>query len=267
MISKEELVNLIEEGNNFKSCMSILGISSRKLKLLRKTYDLDVKRLPKISRIGNCLICQKEVEYISGREKDKIFCSKSCANTRNHSEETKTAIRNTLISICVRKDRFCPECGVSMKYKRKSTQSCGKRCARKIFTKTDKGKEHYLYIGKLSAMNSVKRSKNEILFYEMCSNHFKNVEHNNAIFNGWDADIIIHDIKTAVLWNGKWHYEYIRGSQSLLQIQNRDRIKLKEIENYGYTPYVIKDMGRYSVKKVENEFKIFIDTINLKYHQ
>ena len=27
-----------------------------------------------------------------------------------------------------------------------------------------------------------------------------------------------HDLKIAILWNGKWHYEYIRGNQSLLQI-------------------------------------------------
>ena len=28
-----------------------------------------------------------------------------------------------------------------------------------------------------------------------------------SIFNGWDADIILTDLKIAILWNGKWHYE------------------------------------------------------------
>lgn len=49
------------------------------------------------------------------------------------------------------------------------------------------------------------------------------------MFNGWDADIIIPNIKVAVLWNGKWHYEQIKKGHSVKQVQNRDKIKLKEI--------------------------------------
>ena len=45
------------------------------------------------------------------------------------------------------------------------------------------------------------------IFVSYVNNTSKNVKHNEAIFNGWDADVIIEDIKLAVLWNGKWHYE------------------------------------------------------------
>ena len=47
------------------------------------------------------------------------------------------------------------------------------------------------------------------------------------------------------------------------QVQNRDRIKIKEIEKYGYKPYVIKDMGRFSKEKVEMEFNTLIEHLNV----
>jgi hypothetical protein len=77
---------------------------------------------------------------------------------------------------------------------------------------------------------------------------------NEPIFNGWDADIIIEDYKIAVLWNGKWHYEKITKKHSVAQVQNRDKIKIKEIIKTGYTPYIIKDMGRENKEFVIEEF-------------
>lgn len=103
----------------------------------------------------------------------------------------------------------------------------------------------------------VKRSKNEIYFGELCSNYFKKVLLNECIFNGWDADVIIEDIKVAILWNGKWHYEKIMKKHSLEQVKNRDKIKINEIKKAGYTPYIIKDMGKHNKEFVENEFEKF----------
>src|SRR5690606_9403565 len=82
--------------------------------------------------------------------------------------------------------------------------------------------------GKASAQKINKRSKNEILFAQMCIDHFGAdfVRTNEAIFNGWDADIIIKNI--AVLWNGLWHYKIIRKGHNLAQVQNRDKIKEQE---------------------------------------
>ncbi len=79
-------------------------------------------------------------------------------------------------------------------------------------------------------------------------------ECNNSIFvdrNGgkWDADVIIHDHKIAVLWNGAWHFRKLREGHSVAQVQNRDRIKMAVIKANGYIPYVIEDEGLSSKEK------------------
>ena len=104
----------------------------------------------------------------------------------------------------------------------------------------------------------LRRSKNEIKFCKLCEEYFDNVKHNESIFNGWDADIIIEDIKFAVLWNGPWHYKQITKSHSVKQIQNRDKIKIKEIEECGWTPYIIKDMGKANKDFVKEKFDEFL---------
>lgn len=114
--------------------------------------------------------------------------------------------------------------------------------------------------GKKSAkmQAETRRSKNEILFAQLCEAHFKNVVCNQALFNGWDADVILLDEKIAVLWNGRWHYEQIAKGHSIAQVQNRDKIKVAEIERAGFTPYIIKDMGRHDPDFVQKEFEKFI---------
>ena len=118
--------------------------------------------------------------------------------------------------------------------------------------------------GQKSADARQSRSKNEMYFCELCEKHFNCVLHNIPMFNGWDADVIIEDVKIAVLWNGPWHYLTVMPNQksSLLQIQNRDKIKIVEIQRCGYTPYVIKDMGRFNKDFVEAEFQKFLQYIS-----
>ena len=114
--------------------------------------------------------------------------------------------------------------------------------------------------GKASAAKQAetRRSKNEIYFAELCKEKFENVETNKPIFNGWDADVILPDQKVAILWNGKWHYQKITAKHSVKQVQNRDKIKQKEIEKAGYKLYVVKDLGKYNKSFVEKEFKKFL---------
>lgn len=104
----------------------------------------------------------------------------------------------------------------------------------------------------------LRRSKNEIEFCKLCEEYFDNVKHNECIFNGWDADVIIEDIKFAVLWNGPWHYKQITKSHSVKQTQNRDKIKIKEIKESGWTPYIIKDMGKANKDFVKEKFDEFL---------
>ena len=89
----------------------------------------------------------------------------------------------------------------------------------------------------------------------MCKEKYNEVLSNETIFNGWDADIIITNYKIAVLWNGKWHYEKITKKNSVKQVKNRDKIKIREIKSCGYIPYIIKDMGRENRDFVRQEFK------------
>lgn len=106
----------------------------------------------------------------------------------------------------------------------------------------------------------VKRSKNEIHFYTLCKTLLPhlNITNNEPYFDKWDADIIIHDIKVAILWNGPWHYKKLTKMQKLDQVQSRDKIKLHIIELYGYTPYIIKDLGKENLRFVKESFIQFI---------
>ena len=102
-----------------------------------------------------------------------------------------------------------------------------------------------------------RRSKNEVMFAELCATRFE-IATNLQMFEGWDADVIIPVLKVAVLWNGPWHYKQISKRSSLLQIQNRDKLKLNAIIRCGYVPYIIKDMGKHNPVFVKDQFNIFI---------
>lgn len=106
-----------------------------------------------------------------------------------------------------------------------------------------------------------KRSYNEVYFASLCKKHFKNVLENEAIFNGWDSDIILEDFKLAIEWNGVWHYQELFPGYKLDEKVNRDKIKAKEIKDSGYSLYVIKDFGKYDKKFVEKQFEIFLKYI------
>lgn len=115
--------------------------------------------------------------------------------------------------------------------------------------------------GKISASIQRRRSKNEIYFSELCEKEFNKITNNDPIFasetGNWDADIIVHDYKVAVLWNGQWHYVKCNKKHSVAQVQARDKLKIRAIINNGYEPYIIKDMGKYNPKFVDGQFKIF----------
>lgn len=117
--------------------------------------------------------------------------------------------------------------------------------------------------GKTSAktQSEFRRSKNESMFFDLCQEKFQNVLSNASIFNGWDADVILQDEKIAILWNGKWHYSKITKKHSVAQVQNRDKIKRKEIVSAGFIPYVIKDMGKFKPKFVKDEFQKFLSFV------
>lgn len=228
-----------------------------------------------------CENCGKVMtEYFgSGR-----FCSRSCANSRIQTPEDKLKKRLSAIlsyrnnnKRCNKKDskkieadkidryaqnpKFCKCCGKRISYNDRHRTTCSKECEYKL--KADGGHKG----GRQSANLQVKRSKNEINFCEICEDYFgkENVIHNVPMFNGWDADIIITNLKIAILWNGPWHYRQVTKTHKLKQVQNRDMIKINEIKKCGFEPYIIKDMGKGKKSKVIDEFEKLKQYLNTRF--
>lgn len=154
----------------------------------------------------------------------------------------------------------CKFCREEFQPKYKSRQVCSKECLTNLW-KTNEYKEmakkNGEKVGRVSATKQSRRSKNEVYFAELCQQYFT-ITTNHPFFDGWDTDVIIHDDKIAVLWNGPWYYTQISKTQSLAQIQTKDKVKTSIINKYDYTPFVIKDIGKHNKKFVEQEFEIFM---------
>ena len=240
--------------NKVKSAFSSGASISRKRQSEKAKEKRKTSTQKWIDENHQCENCGKimTVFYGSGR-----FCSRSCANTRQHSDETKAKIGKNHRSVkrdiskniiyYERNPNRCTQCGKALSYNMRFRKTCSDECLHTL--RSELGK-------KLVALQNL-RSKNEIAFCELCEQYFgkENILHNASIFNGWDADIIIPHLKVAILWNGPWHYIEISKTQKLKQVQNRDRIKLREIINSGYRPYIIEDVKREK-NKVEKEFKL-----------
>ena len=179
-----------------------------------------------------CENCSKEHDgsYGSGR-----FCSKECAKSYSSKSLDNTnkklakcidcgtsifinkraSTKNCKCKICKNK-HTCIICGKEYVYIKgqNTVKFCSKECQQEYHNNKKKYlSEDAIYrlseAGKKSAnsQKDIRRSKNEIEFCKLCESKFDLVRHNESIFNGWDADILIYDIKLAILWNGKCHYE------------------------------------------------------------
>lgn len=163
------------------------------------------------------------------------YCSRACANSRTKSDQLKQLLSTKIAEMSRKlKPKYTKvsRCAICSKWFAGTTKTCSNLCRARRFSD----------IGKLNAAAVPRRSKDEIKLFQLCQSYFLNVDHNNPIFNGWDADIIIYDLKIAVLWNGPWHYKSMgHSNHSLLQVQTRDRIKQKEIEALGWKCLIFED--------------------------
>lgn len=265
----------------------------------KKANQIQIQKKNIIQRDLTCKKCGKHYtlmlsdrQYESG--KYSKFCSRSCANSRGkYSEERKEKIRQGVQrhlddigyvkKIKIRKQRpprksksqkspkpkiqkikittrICENCGKEFEESElgKKSKYCCKECMKQSrFKKLS-------IAGKKSAsiQRNERRSKNEKLLCDLCEQYFDKVGHNEPIFNGWDADVLIYDLKIAILWNGVWHYKKITKQHSVKQVQNRDKIKINEIKQSGWIPYIIKDEGKYNPGLVKEKFDEFIKYIN-----
>lgn len=156
---------------------------------------------------------------------------------------------------------FCVFCKKKFKQKQVGQILCDAECRKKA--EREKSKTgHYQRIGRkgglVSARVQVRRSKNEIYFAILCGKVFENVLTNEPIFDGWDTDVILPDLKIAISWNGIWHYKQVRSDHDVEQVQSRDALKNDLIIKKGYKHYTIKDLGGESKKFVMSEFEKFL---------
>lgn len=230
---------------------------------------------------SSCATTFTNLQRGSHSEETKNKISKTLKNTYKNkkvlivsneiSKEVLKRIKQTNSNRLIKKEYTCKVCNKKYFYTKgeNTTSFCSNECSfyykthRNEFL-TEEALKRISEGGRKSVVSQgdSKRSKNEIYFYELCNNMFDNVLNNKPFFNGWDADIIIEDYKIAVLWNGPWHYKKIKEKHSVEQVQNRDKIKILEIQKAGYTPYIIKDMGKYNKSFVEIEFQKFLEYIN-----
>lgn len=194
-----------------KQCeQQFLGIRNRKF-CSQKCARLFIST-NSVSRI--CYKCQVIFEAKIRSKRKNILCLRC------------RAIKNPYQS---KKQFFCIKCNIIVNYGRKYCDVCLKLSQRECGLKS------------VNLQKDKRRGTNEALFATKCINHFSVVTCNDPIFDGWDADVLIHDLKIAVLWNGPWHYRKLRQKHSLEQVQSRDKLKVSVITQKGWIPYIIKD--------------------------
>lgn len=263
-------IRMCDKNPNHEYYIQALKAGSKTMnrKVIQRQKDENAKDLAtRKERFFECEKCHKTYSIIlSDNEekryaKAKHFCSSKCSHSRILTEEQRKQI-----SLKLRKhtQKRCPICNSLFEEKGKYCSLKCKDAAHKIRYSSEEFIKQCKRAGKISAAKNKRRSRNEIEFSMLCEKHFKHVENNIPYFNGWDADVLIFDYKIAILWNGPWHYKEIfkTGQQTLKCIQNRDRIKIKEIKNAGWIPYTIKDMGKANKDKVKQEFSTFLDFLS-----
>ncbi len=212
----------------------------------------------------NCLNSVCNIRF-KPKYKDQIYHSHSCAATvinavrKPPSAETKQKLKNTLLANAKEQKRLrkiadvfrvsvrtlmlknavlawnqCSICYMlwSNGFIKSKKRTCSSECLHILRSRA----------GRKAASVRIKRSKDEIALFEMCHNYYQNVTHNEILFDGWDADIIIYDTKTAILWNGPWHYRQMEhNNHSLLQVKTRDKIKRDLFEANGWVVIAYED--------------------------
>lgn len=219
-----------------------------------------------------CENCKKPLSY---NRKNNKFCSNSCSAKFNNIKQSSLTKQKKSFKMSSNyfgmevSGEFCPVKIDNCKWckelfvKRNKEKYCSSKC-RSLFRKDLVSKlpqetkdKMRLRLLKGVASRCI-RSKDEISLYNLCYNEFQNVTHNTQIIDGWDADILLHDYKIAILWNGPWHYkEMPLSNHSLKQVQTRDKIKIKKFTEIGWQVLIYEDRY-FTVKQAFDTIKMVV---------
>ena len=168
-----------------------------------------------------------------GKKKFKKCCSRKCWGVNKRT---------------IKREKTCLECGEDLRFlgignRKFCSKSCSvkysnKRRKRKPWSKAAREKARKTLLSKLDRITY--RSKNEKKFFKLMSQKYDCLP-NERMFNGFDADVVILDLKLAIEWNGVWHYKKVCKTHSLEAAQSKDKRKLKEIKKMGFNLIAIKD--------------------------
>ena len=181
----------------------------------------------------------------------RVQCSRAYATAKRRSEINAKVSKTNKAKHA--RHIQCAGCGVTFRAPRKRSKFCSRACT----PQRNKGSEAYAAMGRAGASALGKRSKGEILFYDLCADRGWSLTHNDPAFEGYDADILIHDHKIAIHYDGPCHRRVIFRGQSLAQIQTRDRRKRAIIERHGWRNFTI-EAERTNVDFLRLEFKRLI---------
>ena len=236
-------------------------ISKKTSESIKKKFELGEMKSPVDYRWGTKEECEKRKFFkLEEKQQEKLKRLEDRLNNPAKIERRKTKTPYL--------DKIkCLSCEKETEYRR-GKKFCSTRCG--IIFRYDERNPHYeenmrkarkAGIASAQSQRETRRSKNEIYFAELCSSAFSDVLCNEPMFDGWDADVIIPEIKVAVLWNGPWHRRKITKKHSVEQVQKRDEIKRVKILKAGYIMYVVDDEGKYNKEFVEKEFQKFLDSL------
>jgi hypothetical protein len=237
-----------------------------------------------ISQQMSCACCGKTLIRKPSEITSNNFCGLSCSAKFNNTN--RSVVHKLVPKTCVYcnkvfsgyygipvKSAKCIKCKKSHDITRKKLneerhlikqlklpRSC-KDCGDEFYSKWYKAK---YCIPCRNKRSQTRRSKNEIMFAELCEGHFDEVLCNNPMFNGWDADVILPKLKIAVLWDGQWHFSTtkIKSNHSPAQMRNKDKFKRENIEKCGYIHYTVKDPAKHNPKFVLSEFQKFLKFVS-----